>query len=142
MKLNASGNSGVIRCISDLQKPCVSKRAGLRLRVKDTSRSLCYPVLCGHCLPSCQAERQAPGRLVELQAQGERYTTYVLLVLTNPKFQLILLYDQPFSRYRTFYNCPFTTMLNTPKRTPPPPKKKKKIPKSQNFMFLNVCPVC
>ena len=50
---------GVIRCSSDFQKPCASKTAGLR--VKDTSRSLCYPVLCGHCLPSCQAERQAPG---------------------------------------------------------------------------------
>ena len=53
---------GVIRCISDFQKPCVSKTAGLG--VKDTSRSPCYPDLCGHCLPSCQAERQAPGVLV------------------------------------------------------------------------------
>ncbi len=52
---------GFIRCISDFQKPCASKTAGLR--VKDTSRSLCYLVLCGHCLPSCQAERQAPGFL-------------------------------------------------------------------------------
>ncbi len=50
---------GVMTCISVFQKPCVSKTAGLS--VKDTSRSLCYPVLCGHCLPSCQAERQAPG---------------------------------------------------------------------------------
>ncbi len=33
---------GVIRCISDIQKPCVSKTVGFR--VKDTSRSLCYPV--------------------------------------------------------------------------------------------------
>ena len=33
---------GVIRCISDFQKHCVSKAAGLR--VKDTSRPLCYPV--------------------------------------------------------------------------------------------------
>ncbi len=41
-KLNASGNFEVIRCISDFQKPCVSKTAGFR--VKDTSRSLCYPV--------------------------------------------------------------------------------------------------
>ncbi len=53
---------GVIGCIFDFQKPCALKRAGLR--VKDTSRTLCYPVLCGHCLPSCQAERQAPGLLV------------------------------------------------------------------------------
>ncbi len=51
----------VIRCISDFQKPWASKTAGLR--VKDTSRSLCYPVLYGHCLPSCQAEHQAPGLL-------------------------------------------------------------------------------
>ena len=56
---------GVIRCISDFKKPCASKTAGLR--VKDTSRSLCCPVLCGHCLPSCQAERQAPGLLVLFQ---------------------------------------------------------------------------
>ena len=33
---------GVIRCISDFQKLCVSKTAGLR--VKDTSRSLRFPV--------------------------------------------------------------------------------------------------
>ncbi len=49
---------GVIRC-TDFQKPCASKTAGLI--ITDTSRSLCYQVLCGHCLPSCQAERQAPG---------------------------------------------------------------------------------
>ncbi len=54
---------GVIQFITDFQKPCASKTAGLR--VKDTSRSLCYPLLCGHCLPSCQAEHQAPGLLVE-----------------------------------------------------------------------------
>ncbi len=53
---------GVIRRISDFHKPCASKTAGRR--VKDTSTSLCYPVLCGHCLPSCQAERQDPGLLV------------------------------------------------------------------------------
>ncbi len=39
---SGEGHSGVIRCISDFQKPCVSKTAGFR--VKDTSRSLCYPV--------------------------------------------------------------------------------------------------
>ena len=48
--------------VFDFQKPCASKRAGPR--VKDTSRCLCYSVLCGHCLPSCQAEHQAPGVLV------------------------------------------------------------------------------
>ncbi len=62
MKLNASGNSGIIQCVSDFQKPCALKTAGFG--VKDTSRSLCYPVLCSHCLPSCQAEHQAPGLLV------------------------------------------------------------------------------
>ena len=62
MKLMLQVILGVIRCISDFQKPCVSKTVGFR--VKDTSRSLCYLVLCGHCLPSCQAERQAPGILV------------------------------------------------------------------------------
>ncbi len=74
---------GVIRCISDFQKPCASKTAGLR--VKDTSRSLCYPALCGHCFPSCQGERQAPGLLVitctelmlptELQTSPQKYMT-------------------------------------------------------------------
>ncbi len=54
---------GAIRCISDYQKPCVSITAG-GIRVKDTSISLCYPVFCGHCVPSCQAESQAPGLLV------------------------------------------------------------------------------
>ena len=34
---------GVIQCISDFQKHCVSKKAGLR--VKDTSRSLCLALL-------------------------------------------------------------------------------------------------
>ncbi len=58
VKLSVSGKSGVIRCISDFQQPCISKTEGLR--VKDTSKSLCYPVLCGHCLPSCQGERQSP----------------------------------------------------------------------------------
>ena len=55
---------GVIRCISDFKQPCVSKTAGLR--AKHTPNSLCYPVLCGHCLSSCQAERQAPGLLVSV----------------------------------------------------------------------------
>ncbi len=53
---------GVIRCISDFRKPCDSKTAGRR--VKDTSRSLCYLVVCGHCLPSCQAEHQAHGLVI------------------------------------------------------------------------------
>ena len=53
---------GVIWCISNFQQPCVLTTAGLR--AKHTPNSLCYPVLCSHCLPSCQAERQAPGLLV------------------------------------------------------------------------------
>ncbi len=44
--------------------------------------------------------------------QGQRYTTYVLLVSPSPKFHSVLLYNQPFSRYRTFYNSSLTTMLN------------------------------
>ncbi len=58
VKLNALGNSGVIRCISDSQQPCISKTVSLR--AKHTHKSLCYPVLCGYCLTSCQAERQSP----------------------------------------------------------------------------------
>ncbi len=52
---------GVIQCISNFHKLCASKTTGPR--VKDMSISLSYPVLCDHCLPSCQAERQAPGLL-------------------------------------------------------------------------------
>ncbi len=55
---------GVIRCIPDFQKPCASTTACLR--VKYTSRSRCYPVLCGHCLTSCQAERKLLGFLLLL----------------------------------------------------------------------------
>ncbi len=69
---------GVIRCISDFQKHCVSKTSGLR--VKDTSRSLCYPVLCGHCLPSCQAERQAPRLLVFFVSKTIRNFVVILIV--------------------------------------------------------------
>ncbi len=39
--------------------------------MKDTSRYLYYPVLCGHCLPSFQAEHQAPGLLVFLYGSFE-----------------------------------------------------------------------
>ncbi len=51
---------GVIRCSSEFEQPGA--------RVKHTPKSLCYPVLCGHCLLSCQAERQAPGLLVRLDS--------------------------------------------------------------------------
>ncbi len=46
--------------------------------------------------------------------QGQRYTINVLLVSQSPKFHSGLLYDQPFSKYCTFYNSPLTTMLNAP----------------------------
>ncbi len=72
---------GVIRCISDFQKPWVSKTAALR--VKDTFRSLCYPVLCGHCLPSCQAERQTPGLLVNMKMGKSRMELMDLTVFTS-----------------------------------------------------------
>ncbi len=35
--------------------------------------------------------------------QGQRYTTYVLLVSPSPKFWSVSLYDQPFSRHRSFW---------------------------------------
>ena len=68
---------GVIQCISYFQRPCAPKMAGLR--VKDTSRSLCYPVLCGHCLLSCQAEGQAPGLLV-LYKRCRHHTIFHLTI--------------------------------------------------------------
>ncbi len=61
MKLNDSGNSWGHSVYLDFQQPCVPKKA--ILRAKHAPKSLCYQVLCGHCLPSCQAERQAPGLL-------------------------------------------------------------------------------
>ncbi len=73
----------VIGCISNFQKPCASRTAGFR--VEDTSRSLCYPVLCDHCLPSCQAQRQDPGLLV--------VATWVLLVFAYVGNRLALALD-------------------------------------------------
>ena len=64
--------------------------------------------------------------------QDQRYTTYVLLVSSSPKFHSVLLYDQPFSKYRTFYNYPLTTMLNGPK------KNKKKMPKNSKISNFTV----
>ena len=40
----------------------------------------------------------------------------MLLVSPSPKLHPVLLYDQPFSRYCTFYNSPLTTMLNSPQK--------------------------
>ena len=74
----------VIQCISDFQKPCAPRKAGLT--VKDTSRSLCYdcyPVLCGHCLPSCQAEDQAPVLLVPDSSHYLQFSSYFLFILVN-----------------------------------------------------------
>ena len=45
-------------CISDFSQPCISKMAGLR--AKPTPKSVCYPTLCGHCLPSWQDDRPGP----------------------------------------------------------------------------------
>ncbi len=63
--------------------------------------------------------------------QDQRYTTYVLLVSPSPKLHSVLLYDQPFSKYRTFYNSPLSTMLNGPKKN----KKGQKF-KISNFTVL------
>ncbi len=41
---------------------------------------------------------------------GQRYTTYVLLVSPSPKFCSVLLYDQRFPWYRTFYNSPLHSL--------------------------------
>ena len=93
VKLNASGNSGVIWCISDFQKPRVSKSAGLRVR--DTSRSLCYPVLCGHSLPSCQAERQTPGLFVLYIEQLRMSLCYLVIYTVHA--------DDPVAECRAMY---------------------------------------
>ncbi len=57
MKFNASGNSGGswFLIFKNLVPP---KRQVLELKIH---LDLCYPVLCGHCLPSCQAEHHTPG---------------------------------------------------------------------------------
>ncbi len=36
--------------------------------------------------------------------QGQRYPIYVLLVFTSPKFHSISLYNEPFSKYRPFWD--------------------------------------
>ncbi len=43
---------------------------------------------------------------------GKKYPVYTKYVTLEPKFWSVLLYDQPLSRYRTFYNSQLTTMLN------------------------------
>ncbi len=100
-----------IRCISDFQKTCASKTAGLR--VKDKSRSLCYSVLCGHCLPSCPAERQAPGLLVffelwaavkkrKMSFESKKYDTAFL-------YGSLLCRSQPKALYMPVYSASIYT---------------------------------
>ena len=64
----------------------------------------------------------------------EHYKLTILhICVTNilsPTFHSILLYDQPFSIYLTFYNSPLTTMLSAP-----PPKKKKNRKNVKNSKF-------
>ncbi len=67
---------------------------------------------------------------------GQRYTTYVLLVSPTPKFCFVLLYEQRFPWYSTFYNSPLTTMLNAPKKNKKNCKKKSKTEISQFFIQL------
>ncbi len=57
-------------------------------------------------------------------------STYIKYLPTRPNFCSVSLYHQPFKRYHTFYNFPFTTMLNGQKRA-----KKKKMPKPQDLKF-------
>ena len=66
---------------------------------------------------TCHIETSAPNNPEwPWTLQGQRYTTYMLLVSPSQKFHSVLLYDQPFSRCRLFYNSPLTTMLNVPKK--------------------------
>ncbi len=57
MKLNVSGNCGGSFGVFLIFKNLVSQK-------QQVLEGKIHPVLCGHCLPSCQAERQAPGLLV------------------------------------------------------------------------------
>ena len=57
VKLNASSNSGPFGVFPIFNNPWISL-AGLR--AKHTPKSVGYPFLCGHCLPSWHAERQSP----------------------------------------------------------------------------------
>ncbi len=48
----------VFRCISDFRQPCILKTTGRS--AKRRPKPLCYPFLCAHCLPCCQADRKNP----------------------------------------------------------------------------------
>ncbi len=73
MKLNASGNSGIIRCISDFQQPCVSKTEGLG--AKHTPKPLYYPV---YVVIVCHLVKQSETPL------GFLFIAYVYSFLPNP----------------------------------------------------------
>ncbi len=61
----------------------------------------------------------------------QRYSIYASSIAESQISPLsVLLYYQPFSRYRTFYYSPLTTMLNGQKIT------KKKLPKIKNSHFF------
>ena len=83
------------------------------------------------------ASRTPSGRSTTMLCGGD-----YLLEPPSPKFQSILLYDQPFLRYRTIYNSRLTTMLKGQERKKKQKKKKeknkqkqKKNAKNSNFLI-------
>ena len=65
-------------------------------------------------------------------SNGKKFSVYMYTkyLIIRPKFCFLLLYGQLFSRYRTFYDSPLTTMLSGHKK-----RMKKKMPKIQNLNF-------
>ncbi len=63
--------------------------------------------------------------------QGQRYTTYVLLVSLSPKFRPVSPYDQRFLWYRTFFILSLNPVL------PPPPRKEKNKKTCQKSKIWN-----
>ena len=47
---------------------------------------------------------------------SQKYPIYTKYFPLRSKFWPVSLFDQRFPRYRTFYNSPLTTMLNSPKK--------------------------
>ncbi len=81
--------------------------------------------LCGQKSEISEMHRMASDWPWTLNFQNyHAYTKYFPL---RPKFWCILLYDQPFSRYGTFYNSPLATVLNG--------KIRRKIAKNPNFQI-------
>ena len=70
---------------------------------------------------------------------GKNYPVYTNYLPRKPWFWSVLLYDQPFSRYPTFYNSPMTTMSNGQNKNKKKQKNKqtKIAPKNQNLKFHN-----